>query len=421
MNQPPALDIQMASRLWSKHRRLVLSGVLLGGALSLVAAFIMPTKYRVHFVLTIYSKYFQTPLIGDFLPSLSESSDARAQRESLMRQTLTPEFIDSIGSKYGIYASLRPASQNTSPLQTLRSALKKTLKDPLVRYGFIQPPPEHSKISKDRQELLSKITIFSLNSTTFNIGFSNADPQVAFQVAQDLHSQILQGLLDVRMSMLVTVRDAIQRRAAALTSSLTPSPANRGSAQDELQTVRDKLHGARAIYTASHPLVRELHDREQALMRVIKVIGQEKPGGGDAPSSRPMVGSDPSTLKEIASDLIKKLNYLDIAIDSDRTKPDDYFATLERPLYPASPSGPGKALVLLGGLIFGLVCAVFIAAIREYFDLTALRTNVLAERLGVPLLGELPRFPQSAPAPAKAPSAQKSPKPDGPTTPTPLK
>ena len=95
-------------------------------------------------------------------------------------------------------------------------------------------------------------------------------------------------------------------------------------------------------------------------------------------------------VKEIHDDLMKKMNYLNIALDADRAHQGDYFATVKSPMYPDSPLWPKKGLLALWGFALGFIGSLSMAALREYFHRTTLRAAVLAEQLGVPLLGVLP-------------------------------
>src|SRR6267378_2705822 len=98
------LNIQDLPRLISKYWPSIITATFVSTLLFIVGAHYIPKKYKAYFVLTIYSKYFQSPLIGDFVPELSESGEIRSQRESLIRQVLSPAFLDSLGEKYGIYS-----------------------------------------------------------------------------------------------------------------------------------------------------------------------------------------------------------------------------------------------------------------------------------------------------------------------------
>ena len=390
------LNIQEVPQLITKHRRLLVTSVLVGGLLATVASILIPRRYKAHFVFTIYTKYFQSSMVGDFVPSLGESGDPRGQRDSLIRQTLTPEFLDSLGEKYGIYASTTAVGPASS-IQKLRTRLKTKA----VEFGLYQPPSAESRRTTERQTLLTRIDIFPVNNTTFNIGFSYSNPQVAYRLTQDLNEHIVSSLLDIRTNILVTVRNAIQSRLGGLStssaSSREPQHVAPTSAQEELKSVRSELSVLTVSYTDAHPLVKQLRDRERFLMRA---ISSRPPSEAGAPAASGALREEDTTaaIHDLSGDLIKKLNYLDIAIDSDRHHQGDYFVMLESPMLPTSSLGMSRAVFPVGGVIFGFICALFIAAIREYFDRTAIRTSVLAQRLGVPVIGELPPFPQKASA-----------------------
>jgi capsular polysaccharide biosynthesis protein len=50
----------------------------------------------------------------------------------------------------------------------------------------------------------------------------------------------------------------------------------------------------------------------------------------------------------------------------------------------------------LWGLGMGLAGSLFLAAIREYFERSALHAGAVAHQLGVSVLGELPALPWKA-------------------------
>jgi uncharacterized protein involved in exopolysaccharide biosynthesis len=389
------LVIQDLPRIFSKYRRLIIKGSLLGLTVFLIAAYVLPSKYKVHFNLTIYAKYFQSPLIGDFIPGLNESGEMRSQRESLIRQALTPEFLDSLGEKYGIYPSSHKGSDTLSTYQALRSRLKSLL----VMAGLYQPINTESQRSAERQDLLSHILIFDLNSNTFNVSFTNSSPDVAYNATKDIYTQVIQNLLDIRQRSLFNVRDAIRNRLNSLESSTSMSagpitPARPGEIQQELTEVRYQISLLSSQYTDEHPRMKELRERERLLLSRMN----NSPQGRVQPMLIPMkLPEDGESSREINGDLMKKLNYLNIAIDSDQQHQADYFATSESPIFPTSPLFPKKSLFALWGLALGLFGSLFVASLLEYFDRSALHAGVLAQQLGVSLLGELPVFSWKTP------------------------
>jgi len=373
-----------------------MASAMSGMVLATLAAGQVPKKYKSHFILTIYSKYFQSPLIGDFVPELSESGEIKSQRESLIRQVVTPEYLDYLGTKFGAYSSVTPES----PVERLQARFR-TWTD---KVGVTQPVNRDSRLSSEREALRSRIEIYPLNSTTFEVGFIYSDPAATYAVTRDIYTEVIQSLLGIRVHTLANIRDAVQRQlksmpvpAAASLVSAPPEPVNGAEAvEDDLASVRGQLRALSGQYTGEHPLVIQLRDRERIL---VGRLASQRASGYRTRGERGMgpTGS-PEGNRDIYGDLAKKLNYLNIAIDSDREHQGDYFATLETPLYPSAPLWPKKSLFALWGLALGLFGSLFIAAIKENFDRSALHADALGRMLGLPVLGELPTLPVKAPA-----------------------
>src|SRR4051812_30957470 len=89
--------------LFSKYRALIITGTLLSVAVFMTAAYVLPKKYKSSFELSIYSSYFQNPLTRDFMSETNDTAEMRAQRESIIRQSLNTDYLDTLGTKYGIY------------------------------------------------------------------------------------------------------------------------------------------------------------------------------------------------------------------------------------------------------------------------------------------------------------------------------
>jgi len=408
------LTLHDVSRLIWKHWGLLFLGAFFGTTLFTLAGLKMPKKYKVHFVLAINSKYFQSPLIGDFVPELSGSGgETASQRESLIRQVLTPDYLDALADKYGIYGPRKNLEMTPSLYQELRTRLKNWC----VKAGLYTPGSQESQLSAAREDLLTRIQIYSLNSTTFNISFVYSDPDITFQVTRDIYAHVIESLLELRVHTLANIRDAIRRQLDTLQSNLDSLPAPSvaalppPAAEDELAQVRKQLRSLSAEYTDEHPQIKQLKERERILAnRLDGALRDDSPlaAGPATPSGQ---GSGEAT-RESYSDLTRKYNYLNIAIDTDREHQGDYFATLEAPLFPASALWPKRGLFAAWGFAFGLFGSLFIVALWEYFDRSALHAGVLAQQLGVSLLGQLPVLPPSqtsSPMPILGAPPQKTP------------
>ena len=315
----------------------------------------------------------------------------KSERDSLIRQALTPEFLDSIGEKYGMYHS-RKGTEAFYPRILKRLPSLKRLAEGL---GLYQPARKGSEVPAAREDLFSRIQIFDLNNTTFHVSFVYTDPEVTLQVTREIYAQVIRTLLETHRNNLVNIRDAIRKRLESLAFSMIASiPDPRASIRpqvvsDELGDIRNQIRALSAQYTEDHPMIKALRDRE----RILRRWQGASLGSGVPPSAQEnAVVGDQSlpAVKEIHDDLMKKMNYLNIALDADRAHQGDYFATVKSPMYPDSPLWPKKGLLALWGFALGFIGSLSMAALREYFHRTTLRAAVLAEQLGVPLLGVLP-------------------------------
>jgi hypothetical protein len=379
-------------RLFSKYRGLILKGTALSLAMFMVAVMIIPKKYKAHFTLSIYSQYFQNPLLRDFVPEIYDTSEMKSQRESLIRQALTPEFLDSLDDRYGI---VRGRPRSWFGLRPILAWWRMQA----VQWGLFSPPGRDIPgESETRKQILSLIDVESLNNSTFQVGFVNKDPNVTYHVVQDIYAQVIKTLQDSRTNNLTSIRDAIRKRLETLAFTMAASPDPRASlrpqlVRDELADVRNQIHALSTRYTDAHPLMQELKDREQILLHWAGNTSGGRPVAATNPAM-PLVGGEPrDATYEIYKDLMRKLNYLNIALESDQAHQTEYFATLESPFFPTAPLWPKKSIFALWGLAAGLLGTFFISSIREYFERSAVRVPVVAQQLRLDLLGKLPHIP----------------------------
>jgi hypothetical protein len=389
------LTVQDVPRLLVKYRRSIVAGALIGLAVFTTASFILPPKYKVKFILTIDPLYFQSPLVGEFIPGLGGSGDMKTQGESLMRQALTPEFLDSLGQKYEIYSFLKAGTASNS----LYRRIRRRLKTELIRYGLMSQSVDSSyALALERQRLISHIEISNEGGTSYSVGYTSAEPDIAFHLSQDLYGQIIHSLLDMRTRNLVNVHDAIARRLGSLTGNLdvpaaaapAPTSSEPQLLREQLQQVRDQIRALSAQFTDEHPVMQELHQKEAILTD--RLHSSKEGQTALAPEEPQSPAAEGEASREVYSDLTRKLNYLKIAIDSDQARQADFFNLLQAPLYPESPVWPKKPLFAVWGLALGLFIALFSAALREYFDRSALLADTIAHHLQVPLLGSFPTF-----------------------------
>ena len=405
------INLQDVPALLSKYRGLVLKGILLSTIVFTVSSFLLPKKYKSHVVFTMNARYFHSPLIGDFVPGLSDSSDIMSQREALIRESMAPEFLDALGSRYGIYPfSTVPDSRRAKFMADLNKVF--------IRWGIVHPVSDESQIAAERQELRKRIEVNSINSNTFDIGFTYSDPRITYQATQDISGQVMKGLLEIRTQSLTDIRNAIERRVDSISeerahqkpSAQEPSqaPSSKSPLQapveEELKTVRNQIGALLNTSSEDDPQVRQLRDRERTLVRWLgtDASNDTNPPPNETAAPAPPADNSKQAINDIYNDLSKKLNYLNIAMDTNQRGGNGYFAVLEEPIYPTAPIWPKKGLFAVWGVVFGFICSLFAAALMEYFERSTPHASSLAQQLNVPLLGELPAAPQKTSHPIHA-------------------
>lgn len=335
-------------RLLEKHRRVLLAGTLLSTALAFAAGQFLPKKYKSSFVLTVHSRYFENPLIRDFLAPVHDSTEMRSQREALIRQALDAEFLDELGRRHGL-TSAGGAAAPPGALRRLVRRLKPGRGDAAA-----------ARLSRERELLLRRIDVQRVNPDTFRISFVHSEPGVTFAAAQDVYLQVLRTLVASRRDILVHARDAIETRMRSLGGGSAPAPAAGAAVQR---------------WRLSEPL----EDWSTALAR-----------GAGAGWGQEQTAAEMGLYK----DLLVKLNYLQVALDSDKAFQGAYIAVLEKPLYPAGPIWPKRGLFLVWGMAAGFIGAGLLCCLREYEERGTLDAATLSRRTGIPLLGSLPALPE---------------------------
>jgi hypothetical protein len=398
----PTLNVTEAFGLVTKYRRLIMTSTVLSMMLFVAASFAMPKRFKCHFSLTIYAKYFQNPLIRDFIPEVSDTAEMKAQRESLIRQALTPDFLDKLGEQYGIY---HPKRGQAALLESVRHVAA-PLKVLVLQAGFFRPAKGAYDIPVAREALLARIQVLDLNNTTFNVSFIYSDPDVTLNVTREIYAQVVRTVLEAHLNNLVNIRDAIHARLESLAFNMSSSPDPRASlrpgiVKEELDDVRNQIRALSTQFTEDHPAIKALRNRERILNGWQGEGAENTAQPSSGQDSNLLGGGSQEAMKDIYDDLTKKLNYLNIAQEADQSQQGDYLATFESPMYPEAPLWPKKGLMLLWGFTLGFVGSLSIAALKEYLERTTFRASAVAEHLGLPLLGHIPVVPWSETLPAE--------------------
>ncbi len=344
-----------------RYRRII--GLNITGACLIFfsATFVLPQKFKSTATITIYTKYFQNPLVKDFLPELYDTSELKAQRENLIRQSFSDEFLTNLGSKYKLFRSSSESAERVSEMDDIRR----------------------------------RIETYSLQSTTFTVAFTHSDKKITYDIAREIVARVVETLAEERRATITKIRDSIQRRVEAISLNSSGNPDPMASARPEILAkemaqLQEQVKALENQYTPQHPKVAKLRDRMVLIEGWLKSAGGTKSKSYD--KAMLIDGQPKAVTKEVYEDLLKKLNYLNILLDMDREGANDYVAILNPPSRPLSPVWPNKAVFLLWGMLTGILVSSMIILVTEYFERTAPSARDFARELDLPYLGAVPRI-----------------------------
>lgn len=361
------LDLNQWVQAILKHRKAVLL-ITAGSVLALgVASFVVPKKYKSQSVIAIYSRYFQNPLIKDFVSDLPESNELKPQRESLIKAALTDAYVDELGAKLGFFKSSASSVERW----------------------------------KEREELRKRIEIYALTSSSFRIAAVFQDATTSYQAAQLLLARVQETLSAERRDSLLRLREAMKSRLESLayTQGARDAELSAGvelqGAREELARVESELQGLSRKFTERHPRITELKARAQALRAS---LGERLQGPTGAASTG--MQDNRATLKglgrqgqqELTQDLLRKLNYVQIALEMEARGDSNHIGVVELPAFPTAPIWPSKRLFLLQGLLLGWALSLAYVLYREHRNRRAISPEQFAEALGSRNWGALPEL-----------------------------
>jgi capsular polysaccharide biosynthesis protein len=328
--------------------------VALTAALAFFLALELPKKYKSTAVLNIQSSYFQNPLVSDLLSEVSDPSELKAQRESLLAMALDDQFMDEIGEKYGFY-----------------------------KY-----PRDHRKRIIERELLGKRITFFSISPTAFQVSAVGRTPQETYLLAGDILAQMRKTFITERNKKLLKAREALTVHTRLLSNQLQSAASPVASLRAELRALEGQIQTISSQYTPNHPSVLKLKERANTIRVMLKKYGAAE---DPAPGEQVVNPAAQRPTEDVYSDLVKKLNYLNVLIDMEEDpKNISYIGIVEHPKVPSRPFFPNKRIFALAGMGIGLVLALVFIAFREIRKGTFLSPSHAANSLGMPFLGELP-------------------------------
>lgn len=357
------LEVSDLIHLFKRYYKIMVVSVLISSGGFLTVAYILPKVFKSIATITIFTKYFQNPLIKDMLPEIYDSFELRAQRENLIRKALDQDFLDEIGDKYKMFKS--------SPGTPAR----------LI----------------ERDLFLKNIEIYSIQSTTFQLSLMGPTAEQTRRMLNEILERVVRTFSNERRKTIERMRDSIRKRVEMIAISLQNSTDPLASARPELikkelERLESQIQSLKTQYTDQHPEVSRLNARASLIRTWLNSSSSYSKNQADASDSPPpLVGGEPKeTTLQVYEDLVKKMNYLNIILDMEKDNSDSYVTIMTPPSLPSAPLKPNKSLFLLWGFLSGLLVSTFCVLIKEYFRRSSPSIESFAMDLNIPYLGELP-------------------------------
>lgn len=318
----------LLQKLW-KHRGLFLGGLAAGLLLGGVLFAVTPKKFKAVAKINVSPRYFQSPMMRDFLPETYDPSELRAEREAAITSAITPEFLKTIAAQD---ASVADTVQGDRELETLRRQFE----------------------------------ILRESATTFQIAALAGTSEKAYELCQALTHQIMTTAREKRIAFLEGLRDSVASRIRSMSGneSTTVSSADLTREISTLEAQRQRLS---AGFRDSHPEIRQIDTRLKAL----KALAQDAATNGFTTRSQgDATAGTPTEIRErLLQDLLSKLQMLEIVVNLEKQESAAYLTVVDAPLRPGSPVSPRLPIYLAWGMILGLLLGTGLVIFRSREEL----------------------------------------------------
>lgn len=341
-------------------------------------SFVLPKTYRSEFELNIYSKYFKNALISEVIPGMNSIAEMTQTTDSMVKETLNDEFIDSIGKDFKIYAD------NMSPQQ----------------------------LSKAREQLRNRFEMFSTGGQSYHVSFSHGDPIVTFEVTKKVMDAVRATFINTRIETIENAKKTIQQKLESVnvTKQITDDSISANALasknptvlRSEIMKINSDLSALKMQFNVHHPRIVKLEQRKSTIENWLKEVENDTVAEKDAVnedgtkeySDAPLLmAGDREISQTIAAKLYTKFNDINVALDIERKSLPGYIGVIVAPQIPSSPLFPKKRLFASLGFMIGLICCFGYVFYNEVMSLSSSeRARKMAKDLKGEFFGTMPHI-----------------------------
>lgn len=345
-------------------------------------SFILPKTYRSEFELNIYSKYFKNALISEVIPGMNSIAEMTQTTDSMVKETLNDEFIDSIGKEFKIY------STNQTP----------------------------QLLSKEREQLRNRFEMFSTGGQSYHVSFSHGDPIVTFEVTKKVMDAVRATFINTRIETIENAKKTIQQKLESVnvTKQITEdsisanalASKNPSVLRSEIMKINSDLDALKMQFNVHHPRIVKLEQRKATIENWLREVEddsakaavKENEDGSKEYSDAPLLmAGDREISQNIAAKLYTKFNDINVALDIERKSLPGYIGVIVAPQVPSSPLFPKKRLFASLGFMIGLIFCFGYVFYNEIMQLSpSERARLMAKELKGEYFGTLPHIEENA-------------------------
>ncbi|MGI6524180.1 MAG: Wzz/FepE/Etk N-terminal domain-containing protein [Bdellovibrionota bacterium] len=342
----------------------LISGFCIGIATALT--YVLPKRYKSKGVISIQASYFQNPLVNSLITDVYDPSELKGQRQALLQQALTLEFIDDFGKDFGEFSGGVSREQH----------------------------------ALEREKLLKRIDLFGIGANAFQVSVVAGDRQKALDMTKAVIKQMEKVVIKQRNDTLLSTRAAIENHIIRLGKVLADSEES-GPSRNVVKVKKEleKIEGDIALllqhFTDKHPEVQRLRAKAKILRERYQALPQPQEVAKDNTTAAMFLAdSAQKPVREVYDELLKKITNIDIVLDIEKNRGNvSYFSITEQPALPASPVFPNKLIFIAFGAMVGMLLSAIVVAFLEFKRGTFISPYYISDQLDMPLLGELPYDP----------------------------
>jgi uncharacterized protein involved in exopolysaccharide biosynthesis len=324
------LSIEWMIKQIYKYKLLFLVGLFAGTSTTLIVYKILPKKYKTIGKINVSPKYFQNPMMMDFLPTVYDANELKAEREAAISGALSKDFLLSILNHEN------PKAAGLTPLER----------------------------DNQLEKLKNSFEIFRESTTVFQIAAVSSSPEKSYELCSALMSEIVVKARSARTKYLEQLRDAVRARLQSLSGAeITSTSIN--EIKQQIIILEKQKSEMLVNYNANHPDIQAISAKIAGLKKMQTGTDTNQNRVFNSHSIDPTQKANSDIKARLEEDLMKKYQNLEIVLDLENKENNMYVNVIVTPLRSSNPISPQLTIFTVFGLMIGLFVAIAIVGFKS--------------------------------------------------------